>query len=181
MNASKRKILAISGSTRIRSTNESILRIIAETYNEWIDVELFDGIAKLPHFNPDIDDDHVETSVKDFREKIEHADGVIICTPEYVFSLPGSLKNAIEWTVSTTVFSDKPAALIVASGLGEKAYESLILVMKTVGANMGDSTLLIKGARSKLNALGQISDQSVLQDIDSVMKSFMKTIDDRVV
>lgn len=179
MKPDKKKIFAISGSTRICSSNESILKIIAELYRECIDVEIFDGIATLPHFNPDTNDDSVEASVKDFRSKIEQADGVIICTPEYVFSLPGSLKNAIEWTVSTTVFSDKPAALIVASSLGEKAFESLILVMKTLGADIRDSKLLIKGARSKLNEAGELCDASVLQEIHAVMKSFLTTVDDR--
>lgn len=177
MNAYKKKVLAISGSTRIHSTNESILRHIADIYNEWMEIEIYNGLAGLPHFNPDLDNDDVHTGVKVLREKIANADGVLICTPEYVFSLPGSLKNAIEWTVSTTVFSDKPVALIVASGMGDKAYESLILVMATVGAKIGDSKLLIKGARSKLNEHGKICDESVLAEIDAVVKSFLQTID----
>ena len=71
-----------------------------------------------------------------FRKSIEEADAVLICTPEYVFSLPGILKNALEWTVSTTVFSDKPTALLTASSSGEKAHESLLLVMKTLGLSL---------------------------------------------
>jgi NAD(P)H-dependent FMN reductase len=56
-----------------------------------------------------------------FRKKIEDADGVLICTPEYVYSLPGSLKNAVEWMVSTTLFTDKPAALITAASSGTES------------------------------------------------------------
>ena len=116
----KRKILAISGSTRKESSNEMILNLISELYKETLEVDVFDGIDKLPHFNPDLDTENPPLLVKDFRDKIQSADGVIICTPEYVFSLPGSLKNAIEWNVSTTVFSHKPLAIIVAAASGEK-------------------------------------------------------------
>jgi chromate reductase len=177
MNA-KKKILAISGSTRTHSSNESILLQIADLYSEAMEVEIFDGVATLPYFNPDMDNGEPPETVINFRKKIELSDGVLICTPEYVFSLPGALKNAIEWTVSTTVFAGKPVALIVASGLGDKAYESLILIMNTVGANVGEqSKLLIKGARSKLNEQRQITDKSVLADIDKLVRSFMEVIE----
>ena len=173
MKNSRKKILAISGSTRAQSTNESILKVIAAMYHETLDVDIFTGIGALPHFNPDLVNENLPVTVKSFLDLIEHSDGVIICTPEYVFSLPGALKNAIEWTVSTTVFMDKPVAIIVASGLGEKAYESLILIMKTVGALIGEqSALLIQGARSKVNDLGQITDPSTFSHIGKLMMSF---------
>lgn len=173
----RKKILAISGSIRINSTNESILNVIANLYRESLDVQIYNGIAELPHFNPDLDNETVPLNVKTFRTLIEKADGVIICTPEYVFSLPGSLKNAIEWTVSTTVFLDKPVALIVASGLGEKTYESLTLIMNTVGAKIGEhARLLIQGSRSKFNGQRQLTDESTLESLHKLMDSFLETI-----
>ena len=142
--ADKRKnVLAISGSTRINSNNEAILKAISNIYNDQIEVHIYDGIAKLPHFNPDLEDDKVEQSVIDFRKQIEESDGAIICTPEYVFSIPGSLKNAIEWTVSTVVFSEKPLALITASTSGEKAHEELYLIMKTLSMKVNDDTRVL--------------------------------------
>ena len=177
MSNSRKNILAISGSTRIHSSNEAILNSIASSCKEVLNVQLYTGIADLPHFNPDTDNEQVPLAVKSFRDLIDKADGVIICTPEYVFSLPGALKNAIEWTVSTTVFSDKPTAVIVASGLGEKAYESLLLIMKTVGAKVGEqSSLLIKGARSKVDDKGQLADQSTKKQLDSLMGSFIANL-----
>lgn len=173
----RKKILAISGSTRTNSTNEILLKAIAEKYSETLDVHIFKELAELPHFNPDVDDDNIAQSVKDFRERVLKADGIIICTPEYVFSLPGSLKNAIEWTVSTVVFSDKPTALIVASASGAKAFESLILIMKTLGAKFAeDSTLLIWGARSKVKSVSDISEETMLE-IDRLVNSFKESID----
>lgn len=177
MHKNRKKIVAISGSTRAKSTNQFLLKFIANLYNEEIDLQFYEGIAGLPHFNPDVDDENISPEVKNFRTLIEKADGVLICTPEYVFSLPGSLKNAIEWTVSTTVFMDKPVAIIVASGLGEKTYESLKLIMLTVGAKIGEhATLLIQGSRSKLNAQGELTDEKTLHALKKLMHSFLETI-----
>ncbi len=172
----QKKILAISGSTRVNSTNETILKTIASLQPERLQVEIYTRTAELPHFNPDLDNDNVAIQIKELREKISQSDGVIICTPEYVFSLPGALKNAIEWMVSTTVFSDKPAALIVASGLGDKAYESLNLIMNTLGAKIGPSTnLLIRGARSKFKP--QAIDDATLQGLKKLTTSFINVLD----
>ena len=95
MEQQRKRILAISGSTRAHSANEAILNAIASTYKEVLDVQVYTRIADLPYFNPDLDNEHVPLSVKTLRDLIEKADGVIICTPEYVFSLPGVLKNVI--------------------------------------------------------------------------------------
>lgn len=178
MTPTKRKrILAISGSTRINSSNEMILRYIQEKYKEFLEIELYNGITDLPYFNPDVKDQELSPNVIEFRNKIQEADGVILCTPEYVFSLPGIIKNAIEWTVSTTVFSNKPVALIVASGLGEKAFESLKIIMKTIEAKFSDeSTLLINGGRSKINNEGQITDQTTIDNIDRLILAFEQTM-----
>ncbi|NOT77211.1 MAG: NAD(P)H-dependent oxidoreductase [Cyclobacteriaceae bacterium] len=174
----KKSVLAICGSTRSNSTNEAILKGIATTYSSEFKLELYQGISDLPHFNPDIADDSLSPFVKKFRDKIMAADGILICTPEYVFSLPGALKNAIEWTVSTTVFLDKPTALIVASGIGEKTFESLKLIMTTVGSKMNeDSSILIQGARSKFNQEGMPVDEIAGKSIEKMMKGFISLFD----
>ncbi len=104
-------------------------------------------------------------------------DGVLFCTPEYVFSLPGSLKNAIEWTVSTTIFSQKPTALIVAAASGEKALESLRLIMTTLEAQVRDeTTMLIRGVRGKIGKSGEISDPDLVAKMDQLMESFLESI-----
>ena len=153
METKRKKILAISGSIRLKSTNTYLLEWISKLSHNQFDIELFSQIDQLSHFNPDLDNENVPDLIAEFRSQIDKANGVIICTPEYVFSLPGALKNALEWTVSTTVFSDKPVALITASGLGDKASEQLALIMNTLGARFDQQTqLLIQSARSKVNA-----------------------------
>ncbi len=128
------KVLAISGSTRIQSSNHRILHFLSDRFGKRMEMEIYEGIDRLPHFNPDLEDGNAPAMVADFRNRINTADAVLFCTPEYVFSLPGSLKNAIEWTVSTTIFSNKPTALLVAAASGDKALESLRLIMTTLEA-----------------------------------------------
>lgn len=177
MSTYKNKILAICGSSRNNSTNEIILKAIASLYADQLDFLIYKQLSELPHFNPDLDIEAVPFAVKEFRKRIEDADGVLICTPEYVFSLPGSLKNALEWTVSTTLFSEKPVAFIVASALGEKTFDSLLLIMKTLQATIHEkSALLIQGAKSKVENRDQISDEKTLLQITKLMDSFTASI-----
>ncbi len=167
----KKNILAICGSTRKISANLQILKAIEKLSENSFNLSYFD-LTILPYFNQDITDAVVSLEVQKLRNEISEADGVIICTPEYVFSLPGILKNAIEWTVSTTVFSDKPTALITASSSGEKAHESLLLVMKTLGIKTNDNLcLLISGVKSKLNAEGEVLDMELNQKLKNLISS----------
>ncbi|MFZ0598381.1 MAG: NAD(P)H-dependent oxidoreductase, partial [Flavobacterium sp.] len=156
----KTKILAITGSTRKNSSNYKILKFISENIKSEFEFEIFEDLAGIPHFNPDLDNENLPQEVHDFRNKIKDADGVIICTPEYIFSLPGSLKNALEWCVSTTIFSDKTVGLITASASGEMAHEQLLLIMKTIGAKFDENKqLLIQGIRGKINEEGKITNE----------------------
>jgi len=174
-----KNILAISGSLRARSTNLTIIENIAEMFADEINVRIYDGLANLPHFNPDLEQTEPVAEVADFRRQIKEADGILICTPEYVFSIPGALKNALEWTVGTSDFAGKPTVLITASSLGEKTHESLFLVLKTIEAKISErTTLLISGARTKLNSTGKLSDAPTIEAITLLIESFLQTIDE---
>ncbi len=173
-----KKILAISGSTKPGSANERILRAIGQMYAGRVELELFTAIDRLPHFNPDLDNDDPPAEVVELRRLINEADGVLISTPEYVFSLPGALKNALEWTVSTTLFTDKPAAFIIAATSGEKAFESLALILRTIGAKIdNDSMMLVKGARTKLDDEDNISDEPTRQEIERIITALMRDME----
>jgi chromate reductase len=172
--SAKKNILAICGSTRIRSANKDIINVIAILGQDQLNITNFD-ISTLPYFNQDITDGHVSKSVIEFREAILKADAVLICTPEYVFSLPGILKNAIEWAVSTTVFTDKPTALITASSSGEKAHESLLLVMNTLGIKTDENMcLLISGVKSKLNTQGEVIEMELIKKLKVIIENLVK-------
>lgn len=170
---SRKHILAICGSTRNRSANRDVIDAIARLSKDHLIITIYDGLSTLPYFNQDVTDADTPKEVVTFRKAIEQSDGVLICTPEYVFSLPGILKNALEWTVSTTVFSDKPTALITASSSGEKAHESLLLIMKTLGIKTHDDLCLwIPGVKSKLNTKGEITDVMLLDRLGKLITGF---------
>jgi chromate reductase, NAD(P)H dehydrogenase (quinone) len=174
-----KKIMAFSGSLRARSTNLTIIENIAQMFAARMTVTVYDGLARLPYFNPDLESAAPLAEVEALRRQIREADGVLICTPEYVFSIPGALKNALEWTVGTGDFAGVPVALITASSLGEKTHESLLLVLKTIEARITEHTaLLISGARTKLNSEGKISDAPTIEALNLVIESFLRTIDE---
>jgi NAD(P)H-dependent FMN reductase len=173
MPSQKIKIFAINGSTRKNSSNFKILKHISENIKEEFEVEIFEELDQLPHFNPDLDQETLPEKVIEFRNKIAQADGVLICTPEYVFSLPGTLKNALEWCVSTTIFAGKKTGLITASASGEMGHEQLLLVMKTLEAKFDDaSQLLIQGIRGKIDNEGNVINPETEKALESFITNF---------
>lgn len=175
--AMQQKILAISGSTRSNSSNQLLLQAIKGQAKPFFEVAIFNGIDTLPHFNPDRSLENIPEAVLDFRNMITQADGVIICTPEYVFSLPGSLKNAIEWCVATTVLSQKPAGLITAAASGIKAHEQLLLLMKTLESNFTDkTTLLLQGFQGKIDKGGTITDAATSEKVKQFIVGMAKLL-----
>lgn len=174
----KKKIFAISGSTRKNASSHLLINYIREINQDSLDIIEYPTIELLPHFNPNLEQTALPSEVVDFRKLIEEADGVLICTPEYIFSLPGSLKNALEWTVSTIVFDSKPTALIVASALGEHAFQELLLIMKTMSANYKeDTTMLISGIRSKFDGNSELKDAVLKEKLMLLSNNFKKIMD----
>jgi len=159
-----KNILAISGSTRKASTNFQLINAIADLTAAVFNISIYEGIELLPHFNPD-DTDNAPAVVVSFRQQIAEADAVIICTPEYAHGIPGSLKNAIDWTVSSNEFNQKPTALITASTDGTNAHQSLLEILKTIEAkDIEQNQLLIQFARTKIDG-NNIKDEATLKNI----------------
>lgn len=135
-------------------------------------VEMYDGIPHLPQFNPDLDTETPPGEVRKLRASIANADLILISTPEYIFGVPGALKNALDWTVSTADFREKPVALIVASLSGEKAFESLLKTLETLEANVGeDCALLISHVKAKIGPDGKISHEGTQKELSKLVDS----------
>ena len=172
----RKKIFAISGSTRQNSSNSNLLKAIALLYKNEIECTLFEGLMDLPQFNPDNTDDEIPV-VDNFRQQISNADGVIICTPEYAHGVPGSLKNAIDWCVSTNEFSHKPTALITASTDGRAGHAALLETLRTIEAkNVDKLQLLIQFVKTKINPENIITDESTLSAIKKLINNLILTI-----
>lgn len=174
----KKKIIGICGSASRSSANLSILKWISESSKDNFDLEIINNLTELPHFETELTDKNVPELIVGIRNKIENADGVIICTPEYVFSIPSGLKNMIEWCVSTTVFSEKPIGIITASANGEKGHEELKLIMETIQTNFTEeTTLLIQGVKGKIDKNRKIINESTENELRKLIKSLSVLIE----
>ena len=135
----------------------------------------------LPQFNPDNDDANAGEVVADLRDQLNRAEGVLICTPEYAMGVPGTLKNAIDWTVSSANFYRKPTALITASSIGEKGHASLLETLKVIDAAISDETqLLISHAKLKVSNAYKITDAQTLIAVETLIHAFDKAIEQNV-
>ncbi|GHN01046.1 NAD(P)H dehydrogenase (quinone) [Cytophagales bacterium WSM2-2] len=175
----KKKIIAISGSTRQSSSNLNLINAIIDLTKDKFEISVFNRIDELPHFNPDLDNETPPEAVKSFRKQLKDADGILICTPEYAMGVPGTLKNAIDWTVSSCEFSHKPVALITASSQGENGHASLLKTLKIIESNITDETqLVISYVKTKVSRDNKITDQTTLSQVNSLIDALNKTIID---
>lgn len=168
-------VLSICGSTRAASSNLDVIQAIARLAHDRFSVQLYSGLEQLPQFNPDRDTEDIPAEVADLRKQLRAADGVLICTPEYALGLPGALKNAINWTVSSMEFSKKPVALITASLSGEKAHQSLLGTLLIIESRMTqDSQLLISAVRTKLGRDATINDEATREGVEKLIRSLVE-------
>lgn len=175
----KKNIFILIGSASRNSVNEKLIDIFINLTDSFFSFTVFKDLKSLPHFYPDLSADESPASIIAFRNDIKRADGILICTPEYIFSIPSGLKNAIEWCVSTTIFSEKPTGLITASASGEKAHEELQLIMRTMMSKFTDeTTLLIKGAKGKISEEGELSDDKTKDAFLKFINAFKTLITD---
>ena len=173
----KKNIFAIIGSASENSSNQRLVEYIAELTKDYFHVTVFNVLKTLPHFDPALSIANTPDQVLAFRDSIEAADAILICTPEYVFSIPSGLKNSLEWCVSTTVFADKPTGLITASASGKKGHEELKLIMRTVMARFTEvTTLLIQGIKGKIDEEGNIVDESTHTDLVNFVDAFKSLV-----
>ncbi len=174
----KKNVLAIIGSASRNSANQKLIDNLAHLAKADFNLMIYNVLKDLPHFDPELSIDDTPKSVLAFRQAVEQADGLLICTPEYIFSIPAGLKNAIEWCVSTTVFSGKPTGLITASLSGHKGHEELQLIMKTLlTVFTSETTLLIPGVKGKINANGEITDAKTVQELEAFVESFKSILE----
>jgi chromate reductase, NAD(P)H dehydrogenase (quinone) len=128
------RILAISGSLQARSKNVALLNAAAILAPPGVDLVLFDGIRDLPHFNPDIEASAVPESVLRWRQALAVSDAVLIASPEYGFSLPGVLKNAIDWVIGSGELEGKVVAITAAVPGPERGRRGLQALRDTLSA-----------------------------------------------
>ena len=168
------KILAISGSLRSNSSNNAVIKAISIMVPDRVEFKVYNGLGDLPHFN---DSAKAPVAVQELRTLIKDSDGVLICTPEYAFGVPGSLKNALDWTVGSGEFVEKPVAVITAATGGEKAHASLLHTLTALSAKIdGKRTLLISFIKAKLNEKGEVSDPQTIKNLQLVINELINSL-----
>jgi NAD(P)H-dependent FMN reductase len=153
------RILAICGSLRAQSSNLAVLKAARQLARPPMEIVIFDGLADLPHFNPDLDGDRPPKPVAALRQAIGNAQGLLISSPEYARGVAGVMKNALDWLVSSTEFPGKPVALINASQRASHADTALRLTLNTMSANLiEEASIMLPLLGRYLNAAGIAGD-----------------------
>ncbi|MFF3624288.1 NADPH-dependent FMN reductase [Streptomyces sp. NPDC002467] len=173
-------ILLLSGSLRAGSSNEAVLRTAHAVAAEGpvrVRTILYEGLATLPHFNPDDDVDPLPEPVATLRAAIDRADAILICAPEYAGTLPGSFKNLLDWTVGGTEIGDKPVAWVnaAAPGRGGGAEATLRTVLGYTGAAVVEEACVrIPASGQPVGPDGTVADPAVRSRLAEVLGALVE-------
>ena len=175
---SKLKVLGFAGSLRTGSYNKALLRAAEDFIPEDVNLETFD-IDGIPAFNQDIEND-MPNKVKDFKSKIREADAILIATPEYNYSVPGVLKNAIDWAsrpYGDNPFDGKPVAIMSASiGMLGGARAQYHLRQMFVFLNMfpiNGPEVIVTFAQDKFDAQGKLIDENTQKFLRQLIQNLI--------
>src|SRR5690242_5922817 len=169
------KVLGISGSLRSGSHNTKLLRAAAEFLPSGWELEVWDGLKAVPPYDEDDDGDLVPAAVARLRAAIAGADALLIATPEYNSSIPGQLKNALDWASrphATNVLRNKPVAVVGASTGAFGAVWSQAEVRKVLGAagaRVVDGEVILGHAHHKMDEHGVLLDEEVRDQLVEVI------------
>src|SRR5947199_2595957 len=158
------KVLAISGSLRTGSYNTTLLRAAAEVAPEDVEVVVYDGLKDVPPYDEEDDTETPPAAVAAFREAIAGADGILFATPEYNGSIPGALKNALDWAsrpAGQSALRGKPVAVVGATpGMfgAVWAQADLRRVLQTIGAKVVDRELPVMQVDKRFGDDGRLVD-----------------------
>ena len=174
------RILLISGSLRARSTNTAVLRTAACLAPPGVEAVLYDGLAKLPAFNPD-QEAALPRQVRHLRSEVHAAAALIFSTPEYAGALPGSFKNLLDWTIGDdqpgSIYS-KPAGWINASVRGaEGAHLELRRVLGYAHASIVEAAAVsIPVTEAGVGADGLVTGMSARVEITRAVEAIMSEV-----
>jgi chromate reductase len=179
------RVLGISGSLRRDSYNTILLRAAAEVAPEGVEFELYDGLKDIPAYDEDDDTEPAPAAVARFREAIAEADALFFATPEYNGSIPGQLKNALDWAsrpFATSVLRNKPATVVGAStgGFGAVwAQADLRRVLKTTGARVIGEEVPVPAVHTRTDESGRLADEETAERLRTVLDELVATAEAR--
>ena len=173
------QILLIGGSLRAGSTNAAVLRTAEIEAPKGVTTQMYRGLAELPAFNPDDDHEPLPPAAHQLRALLAESDAVLISTPEYAGSLPGSFKNLLDWTVGGGLYG-KSVGFINASpaeGGAKSAHDTLRIVLGYVGAELvADACIRLPVRREAVHADGYISDASLRAAVGGTLVALARQV-----
>ena len=179
------KILGVSGSLRADSHNTALLRCAARHLPEGVELEVWDGLRGVPPYDEDDDVDPAPQAVAAFRAALAGADAVLFSTPEYNSSIPGQLKNALDWASrphATNVLRNLPVAVVGAStgAFGAVwAQAELRKVLGAAGARVVDGEVILGHAHRKMDEDGILLDDEIREQLVDVISGLAGAVEAR--
>jgi chromate reductase, NAD(P)H dehydrogenase (quinone) len=180
------RVLGISGSLRRDSHNTALLRHAGELFEaEGAEFEIYDGLRDIPPYDEDDDVEDGSEAVARLRAAVAEADAVFFTTPEYNGSVPGALKNAIDWLSrprATSVMNNKPVAVIGAStGMfgAVWAQADLRKVLSTTGARVVPGEVALGHAHTRFDDDGRLNDPNLDEQVHEVVRSLVSVARER--
>jgi len=169
------KILGISGSLRRDSHNTNLLRAAAELVDGETELELWEGLKAVPPYDADDDVAEAPAAVAELRDAIAGADAILFATPEYNSSIPGQLKNALDWVsrpIATNPLRNKPVAVVGASTGAFGAVWSqaeLRKVLAAIGARVLDCEVACRNAAASFDEHGRLIDDEARAQLEDAV------------
>lgn len=176
----KIKILGIAGSIRKESFNRSALQAATELVPENAEIEIFELDENLPGFNQD-NEQNPPAAIVDFKKKIREADALLFVTPEYNYSVPGILKNYIDWAsrpYGDNAFNGKPAAIMgasignIASARAQYHLRQMFVFLDITPVNQPE--VMIGMAQNKFDDQGKLTDDATKDFINKLLVNLVK-------
>jgi chromate reductase len=179
------KVLGISGSLRRDSHNTALLRTASELLPDRVELELWNGLKAVPPYDEDEELDPAPAAVAKLRDAIAGADAILFATPEYNHSIPGQLKNALDWAsrpLATNPLRNKPVAVVGASmgAFGAVwAQAELRKVLATTGARVIEGDVALGHAHTKFDHDGRLTDDDLRQQLADVVHALVTVTEAR--
>ncbi len=176
------RILGISGSARRESFNTRLLHAAAELLPEGVELEIWRGLKAVPPFDEDDEAGLAPAAVAELRDLLAGADAVLFATPEYNGSVPGQLKNALDWASrphATNPLRNLPVAVMGASpgGFGAVwAQADLRRILARIGARVLDAELVVGNAAASFYEDGPLADEAVREQLEGVVAALVDSV-----
>jgi NAD(P)H-dependent FMN reductase len=172
--------LALCGSLRRVSSNLSLLRAALLLDVPGVNLRIAEPLDRLPHFNPDLDEAPYPEAILRWREEIAAADAVILCSPEYAFSLPGVLKNALDWLVPSGELYEKPVAVLTAAPNQRVPATAQRHLLETLSAQqvrlVQEASVTVTFPRDGFDARGALTDPAAAARLRGAIEALESTV-----